>query len=239
MIIYPAMDLMGGKVVRLKQGRFADSTIYSADPGEALRTFADAGAEWTHVVDLDGARAKSPVQHELIISLARTTRLKLQVGGGVRTRDQVARMLDAGVARVVVGSLAVKEPAIVAGWIEEFGPEHITLSLDVRVADGTPMVAVSGWTEASGVSLWDVAAQYPTALHLLLTDIARDGMLQGPNVELLGEAGERLPRMCIQASGGITSIADLARLDTDGAIIGKAIWEGLIPLEEALSLART
>jgi phosphoribosylformimino-5-aminoimidazole carboxamide ribotide isomerase len=102
-----------------------------------------------------------------------------------------------------------------------------------------PVVAVSGWTEASGKSLWDVAAQFPAARHLLLTDIARDGMLMGPNVELLDEAGERLPHLRIQASGGITSISDLARLNTDGAIIGKAIWDGLIPLEEALSLART
>jgi phosphoribosylformimino-5-aminoimidazole carboxamide ribotide isomerase len=239
MIIYPAMDLMGGQVVRLKQGRFDDSTTYSAEPGEALRAFADAGAEWAHVVDLDGARAKSPVQHDLIASLARSTTLKLQVGGGFRTRDQVGRMLEAGVARVVVGSLAVKEPALVGDWIDKFGAEHITLSLDVRVADGVPMVAVSGWTETSGVSLWDVAALHPNARHLLLTDISRDGMLMGPNVELLEEAGERLPHMRIQASGGITSITDLARLRTDGAIIGKAIWDGLIPLEEALSLART
>ena len=239
MIIYPAMDLMGGKVVRLKQGRFEDQTTYSPQPAAALRIFADAGAEWAHIVDLDGARAKSPVQHELIGSLARSSPLKLQVGGGFRTREQVAHMLDAGVARVVIGSLVVKEPQLVSGWIDEFGPERITLSIDVRVANGVPMVAISGWAEDSGVSLWDIAAQYPNARHLLLTDIARDGMLMGPNVELLDQAVERLPRVRIQASGGVTSIADLARLNTDGAIIGRAMWDGLIPLEEALSLART
>jgi phosphoribosylformimino-5-aminoimidazole carboxamide ribotide isomerase len=238
MIIYPAMDLMGGRVVRLKQGRFDDQTTYSAEPAEALATFAEAGAEWAHVVDLDGARAKAPVQHELISSLARSTSLKLQVGGGFRAREQVARMLDAGVARVVVGSLAVSDPELVAGWIDEFGPEHLTLSLDVRVADGVPMVAVSGWTEASGLTLWAVAGLHPAARHLLLTDIARDGMLSGPNLELLDEAGKRLPNLRIQASGGITSISDLARLRTDGAIIGKAMWDGLIPLQEALFLAR-
>jgi phosphoribosylformimino-5-aminoimidazole carboxamide ribotide isomerase len=238
MIIYPAMDLMSGRVVRLKQGRFEDQTTYSAEPAEALHAFAEAGAEWAHVVDLDGARAKAPVQHDLIASLARSTSLKLQVGGGFRTRDQVARMLGAGVARVVVGSLAVKEPQLVSSWIEEFGPERLTLSLDVRVADGVPVVSVSGWTEASGATLWDVANLYPAARHLLLTDIARDGMLAGPNLNLLNEAVERLPNLSIQASGGVTSIADLARLRTDGAIIGKAMWEGLIPLEEALSLAR-
>lgn len=239
MIIYPAMDLMGGKVVRLKQGRFEDQTTYSPEPAEALRTFADAGAEWAHIVDLDGARSKSPVQHELIASLARSSPLQLQVGGGFRTREQVAEMLDAGVARVVIGSLVVKEPQLVSAWIEEFGSERITLSIDVRVANTVPMVAISGWAEDSGLSLWDIAANYSKAAHLLLTDISRDGMLQGPNFELLDQAVERLPHLSIQASGGVTSIADLARLSTDGAIIGRAMWDGLIPLEEALALART
>lgn len=237
MIIYPAMDLMGGSVVRLKQGRFEDQTSYSTSPDEALHRFAEAGAKWAHIVDLDGARAKAPVQHGLIASLARSANLKLQVGGGFRTREQVARMLEAGVSRVVIGSLAVKDPQLVSQWLDEFGPERLTLSVDVRMSEETPIVAVSGWTEASELTLWDVAALYPTARHLLLTDIGRDGMLAGPNFELLNEAVARLPGLRIQASGGVTSIADLARLRTDGAIIGKAMWEGLIPLQEALSLA--
>ena len=238
MIIYPAMDLMGGEIVRLKQGRFDDRTSYSSRPQDALRTFEQAGAEWAHIVDLDGARARSPVQHDLIAILAKSSKLKLQVGGGFRARDQVARMLDAGVARVVIGSLAVQEPAIVNAWLDEFGADCIALSLDVRVAGGVPNVAVSGWTETSGVSLWDVAARFPPARHLLLTDIGRDGMLEGPNFELLDEAVDRLPNLRIQASGGVSSIADLQRLRTDGAIVGKALWEGHIRVEEALSLAR-
>lgn len=238
MIIYPAMDLMGGEVVRLKQGRFDARTSYFADPAEALHAFAEAGAEWAHVVDLDGARAKSPVQHEMIAELARSTPLKLQVGGGFRTREHIAHMLDAGVARVVIGSLAVTDPHLVSAWITEFGPDRITLSLDVRIVGEVPVVAVSGWTEASDVSLWDAAGRYPKALHLLLTDIGRDGMLAGPNFELLDEAVERLPAMRIQASGGIASLADLQRLRTDGAIVGKALWEGLIGIEEVLALAR-
>jgi phosphoribosylformimino-5-aminoimidazole carboxamide ribotide isomerase len=125
----------------------------------------------------------------------------------------------------------------VNAWIDEFGAERITLSLDVRIADGVPNVAVSGWTEASGTSLWDVAARFPTARHLLLTDIARDGMLAGPNFALLDEAVERLPHLRVQASGGVSSIADLERLRTDGAIVGKALWECRIAIEEALSLA--
>lgn len=237
MIIYPAMDLMGGRVVRLKQGRFDDQTVYAAQPGASLCSFAEDGATWAHIVDLDGARAKEPVQHDLIASLAQTSPLKLQVGGGFRTREQVARMLEAGVERVVIGSLAVKQPDLVGQWIDEFGPEHLTLSVDVNMSDGQPMVAVSGWAEASSSTLWDIGALFPRARHLLLTDIGRDGMLQGPNVELLDLAVDRLPNLCIQASGGVSSIADLARLRTDGAIIGRAMWEGLIGLREALSLA--
>jgi len=237
MILYPAMDLMGGKVVRLRQGRFDDSTSYSDDPAQALRAFAEAGAAWAHIVDLDGARACEPVQHELIAGLAATSSLKLQVAGGFRTRDQIARMFDAGVERVVIGSLAVKQPETVTGFLDDFGPERITLSLDVRVLDGTPMVAVSGWTEDSGRSLWEIAALYPQALHLLLTDIGRDGMLEGPNFALYDEAGRQLPNLRIQASGGVSSLADLARLTTDGAIVGKALWEGRIRLEDALARA--
>lgn len=237
MILYPAMDLMGGKVVRLRQGRFDEATSYSHEPAQALRAFADAGAEWAHVVDLDGARAGQPVQHQLIAKLAGSAPPKLQVAGGFREREQIARMFKAGVERVVIGSLAVKEPETVRGFMGEFGPDRITLSLDVRVTDGTPLVAVSGWMEETGQSLWDIAALYPEARHLLLTDIGRDGMLEGPNFELYQEAAERLPKLKIQASGGVSSLADLERLATDGAIVGKALWEGRISLEDALARA--
>jgi phosphoribosylformimino-5-aminoimidazole carboxamide ribotide isomerase len=234
MILYPAMDLMGGQVVRLAQGRFEDATIYPGQPAEALAAFAAAGAEWAHVVDLDGARAGAPVQHDLLCELGRTAPLKIQVAGGFRTEEQIARVLDAGVARVVIGSLAVKQPELVRGFLARFGGERITLSLDVRLVDEVPMVATLGWTEDSGQSLWDIAALYPEARHLLLTDIGRDGMLQGPNFGLLEEAGRRLPHLAIQASGGVSSLDDLTRLDTAGAIVGKALWEGRIDLVEAL-----
>jgi phosphoribosylformimino-5-aminoimidazole carboxamide ribotide isomerase len=234
MILYPAMDLMGGRVVRLAQGRFEEATTYNADPAEALARFAAAGAKWAHVVDLDGARAREPVQHALIASLARGSALSLQVAGGFRTRDQLEGMFDAGVSRIVIGSLAVDRPDLVRGFLREFGGERITLSLDVRLVDEVPVVATAGWTEDSGRSLWDVAAFYPEALHLLLTDIGRDGMLSGPNFELLEEAGRRLPHLAIQASGGVSSLDDLRRLRTAGAIVGKALWEGRIGLAEAL-----
>ena len=238
MIIYPAMDLMDGSAVRLRQGRFTDATAYAAAPAEALAQFADAGAEWAHVVDLDGARAGRPVQHELIAELARSAALKLQVAGGFRERDHLARMFDAGAERVVIGSLAAKQPEKVRGWLDEFGPERIAISLDVRFAGTTPLVAVAGWTEDSGLSLWDVAAFYPGARHLLVTDIGRDGMLQSPNFGLYEAIAQRMPDALVQASGGVSSLSDLARLPTDGTIIGKALWEGRISLGEAIGLAR-
>jgi phosphoribosylformimino-5-aminoimidazole carboxamide ribotide isomerase len=238
MILYPAMDLMAGQVVRLRQGRFEEPTRYAADPESALRQFAAAGAQWAHVVDLDGARAGEPVQHGLIGRLAAALPLRLQVGGGIRTHDHVERLLEAGVARVVVGSIAVGDPALVHAWIAEFGAERITIALDIRMIDGHPQVATAGWAENSGLSLWEVAGRFPGARHLLLTDIGRDGELSGPNLALLEEAVERLPHMAVQASGGVSSLADLRQLRTAGAIVGKALWEGRFPLEEALDLAR-
>jgi phosphoribosylformimino-5-aminoimidazole carboxamide ribotide isomerase len=234
MILYPAMDLMGGRVVRLVQGRFDDATAYPADPAEALAAFAAAGAAWAHVVDLDGARAGAPVQHDLVADLARTASQKLQVAGGFREARQISDMLLAGAGRVVVGSLAVKDPGRVKRFLADFGGDRIALALDVNLVADLPMVATHGWTESSSLSLWDVAALYPEARHLLLTDIGRDGMLAGPNFELLEEAGRRLPHLAIQASGGVSSLDDLRRLRTEGAVVGKALWEGRFSLAEAL-----
>jgi phosphoribosylformimino-5-aminoimidazole carboxamide ribotide isomerase len=238
MILYPAMDLIGGRIVRLRQGRFDEVTTYDSLPGEALESFEAEGALWAHVVDLDGARAGKPVQHALLAELARHSSLKLQVAGGVRSADHVATLLEAGAARVVVGSLAVRDPQATLALLERFGAEAITLSLDVRISDGEPLVATHGWQEDSGLSLWDVAARYPGARHLLLTDIGRDGMLEGPNHELLEKAVVRLPHLAIQASGGVTSGEDLRRLTTAGAILGRAMWEGRLPLREALFARR-
>lgn len=238
MILYPAMDLIGGRIVRLRQGRFDEVTFYDPAPAEALQGFAEAGAEWAHVVDLDGARAGAPAQHDLLAMLAKAAPLKLQVAGGVRTADHVAALLSSGASRVVVGSLAVRDQQATSALLDRFGPERITLSLDVRVTDAGAMVATHGWQEDSGLSLWDVAALYPQARHLLLTDIGRDGMLEGPNHALLAEAVTRLPHLAVQASGGVTSLDDLARLTTAGAILGRAMWEGRIDLRKALHACR-
>lgn len=237
MIVYPAMDLLGGRCVRLAQGRFEEVTRYLTDPADALAGFAAAGASWAHVVDLDGARDRSPRQHELIAELARNTPLQLQVAGGFRERAHLEMMFEAGVGRVVIGSLAVQQPDAVQTFIADFGGDRITLALDVNMVDGVPMVATAGWAETSGLSLWEVAELYPDARHLLVTDIGRDGMMSGPNLDLLTETVARLPHLAVQASGGVASLNDLKTLPTAGVIIGKALWEQRFELAEAIRVA--
>jgi phosphoribosylformimino-5-aminoimidazole carboxamide ribotide isomerase len=240
MIVYPAIDLMGGRVVRLAQGRFDQVTTYAAQPAEALQEFGAAGAEWVHIVDLDGARAGEPRQHDLLCELAATAPLKLQVAGGIRTRDQVSGLLGAGAARVVIGSLAVSAPELVASLLTEFGPDRVTIALDVNVRDGVPLVATHGWSQDSSLTLWDIAGMYE-GRHLLVTDISRDGMLAGPNFDLIGQCARTLTNWEIQASGGVASPRQLRQLrdaGAAGAIVGKALWEGRFSLAEALSFAR-
>lgn len=239
MLIYPAIDLRGGECVRLLHGRFDTVTRYDADPHARLAAFAEAGAAWVHVVDLDGAQAREPRQHALIGDLASRSEVRIQAGGGVRTADDVQRLLDAGTAAVVVGSAAVRDPDTVIGWLERFGPARLTLALDVRIEDGVPMVATDGWAAASSVSLWQaldrLAAGGPQ--RLLVTDISRDGALEGPNVALALEVKQRVPALDFQASGGVASLDDLRALraaGADGAIVGRALYEGRFTLREAL-----
>jgi phosphoribosylformimino-5-aminoimidazole carboxamide ribotide isomerase len=237
MIIYPAMDLMDGTCVRLAQGRFDDATSYTLDPAEAVLGFESAGAEWAHVVDLDGAREGKPCQHGLICDIALSVSIALQVAGGFREVEHFQRVFDAGVDRVVIGSLVVRDPAKTHDLFTRFGGDRIALALDVTVADGRPIVATGGWTESSGKDLWELAAAYPEARHLLVTDISRDGMMQGPNVDLVAECVRRLPHLQVQASGGVSSLGDLRALKAAGAagaIVGKALWEQRIDLAEAI-----
>ncbi len=242
MRVLPAIDLAGGRCVRLRQGDFAQETDYRADPAEALARFAEEGAEEAHIVDLDGARAREPRQHDLLASLARGSPLKLQVAGGVRSTDHLRRLLDAGVERVVVGSLALGEPERFSALLEEFGPGRLTLALDVRVgAEGEPRVATHGWVEDSGQSLEAVLGGFPAVQHLLVTDIARDGMLGGPNLPLMSAVVQRFPAVALQASGGVAALPDLDALRNAGAaraIVGKAIWEGRFSVREAVVRAR-
>jgi phosphoribosylformimino-5-aminoimidazole carboxamide ribotide isomerase len=240
MIVYPAIDLKDGICVRLMHGRFDQVTRYDDQPAARLGAFAAAGARWAHIVDLDGAEAGRAVQHALIGDLARAIDIHIQSGGGVRSADDVAALIDAGVARVVVGSLAVSQPETVADWLGRFGPDRITLAIDVK-ADGDRWVpALKGWTEAAGVDLWTALDRYPPNLarHLLVTDVGRDGALTGPNLDLLGEIIRRRPDLKVQASGGVATVADLtaaAALGCDGAIVGRALYENRFTLEEALA----
>ena len=239
MKLIPALDLMDNKPVRLSQGDFDRRTDYGATPAEALASFREAGAEMAHVVDLDGTRDKLPRQHDFIATL--TDAIPLQVAGGVRGGAHVKQLLDGGATRVVIGSLAVNEPDQFAAVLDTYGPEAITLALDVNLKDGIPMVARHGWAEDSGQSLTEVLSRFPAIRHLLVTDIAKDGMMKGPNVDLYRELARSWPDKEVQASGGVARLEDLDALRDAGAaaaIVGKAIWEGAFSVAEGVARAR-
>lgn len=235
MRLIPAIDLRGGRCVRLYQGRFDAETVFADDPVTVLESYLAMGARLVHVVDLDGARAGSQGNARAIASLAADGRARLQVGGGVRDRAAVSRLLGAGVSRVVVGSAAVTAPDEVAGWLREVGHESIVLAFDVRLDDlGIPRLATHGWEQQTVLSLWDAVERYlPHGLrHVLCTDVARDGALTGPNLALYQEAVHRFPEVDWQASGGVRDVGDLRALDSTGvaaAISGRALLEGRIP----------
>ncbi len=239
--VFPALDIREGRVVRLLQGDYAQQTTYGDDPLPRAQAFADAGATWMHLVDLDAARAGGYTLAPLLSAIAGQTGLKVQTGGGVRSRDDVARILDAGATRVVVGSVSVRAPETVIGWLAEFGPERLTIALDARQADdGRWLLPVHGWTETAEDTLDVLATRYALAgmTHLLCTDIARDGMLSGPNIGLYQHLATLLPGVAVQASGGVRSAADVAEaraVGCGGAILGKALLEGRMTLAEALA----
>ncbi|UQY89312.1 1-(5-phosphoribosyl)-5-[(5-phosphoribosylamino)methylideneamino]imidazole-4-carboxamide isomerase [Stenotrophomonas rhizophila] len=239
--VYPALDIREGRVVRLLQGDYAQQTTYGDDPLPRAKAFAAAGASWMHLVDLDAARAGGYTLAPLLNAIASESGLKVQTGGGIRRRDDVARLLDAGAARVVVGSVSVREPETVIGWLQAFGADRLTIALDARQADdGRWLLPVHGWTETADVTLDVLAQRYAQAgmRHLLCTDIARDGMLSGPNIDLYRHLSNLLPGVAVQASGGVRSAADVAdakAVGCGGAILGKALLEGRMTLQEALA----
>lgn len=239
MIIYPAIDLKDGFAVRLLHGDFNQVTRYDDNPAHRLAAFAAEGAQWVHIVDLDGAKAGAAQQYELVGEMARAVDIKIQCGGGVRTEDDIKHLLDNGVTRVVVGSLAVTQTDQVLAWLDQFGSEAITLALDVKYEDGLPVPALKGWTQSAGVDLWTVLDRYPSSLltHVLMTDVSRDGALTGANIDLLSEAVQRRPDLKIQASGGVATLEDLTAakaIGCDGAITGRALYEGRFTVTEAL-----
>lgn len=238
MRLIPAIDLKAGRCVRLLHGDFARETRYTAEPAVLMAKYRAVGADWLHVVDLDGAKEGDLANRAIIMQLAAHTDLKLQVGGGLRDTAAVTQMLDLGVARAVIGSAAVTQPEQVRSWLEHFGAERITLAFDVRVdAGGTPRVTTHGWQRQSELSLWSAMANFNGSplLHVLCTDVGRDGALTGANIVLYKEAVRRHPQIQWQASGGIRDARDLHALRDAGAaaaISGKALLEELIPAED-------
>ncbi|MCC5047989.1 1-(5-phosphoribosyl)-5-[(5-phosphoribosylamino)methylideneamino]imidazole-4-carboxamide isomerase [Xanthomonas campestris] len=239
--VYPALDIRDGRVVRLLQGDYARETRYGDDVLPRAQAFADAGAQWMHLVDLDAAKAGGYTLAALLGQISRQTGLQMQTGGGVRSREDVARILDAGAARVVVGSLAVRDSATVIGWLQEFGTDRLTIALDTRQdAAGVWQLPVHGWTETAEATLDQLATQYAQAglQHLLCTDIARDGMLSGPNMGLYAHLRALAPQLQVQVSGGARNLADVAAAKAAGCagiVLGKALLEGHLDLKDALA----
>jgi len=238
MILYPAIDLLDGECVRLHKGDFAQKTNYSSDPIAVARDFQNQGATWLHLVDLSGAKNPAKRQTALIAEIIKQTGLSVQTGGGVRNSDDITALLQAGAARVVIGSLAVKDMAATTAIFKSVGADKICLALDML--DGR--IAVSGWQEATDTTVESVIDTYlPHGLkHILCTDISRDGTMAGPNIALYTTLAKTYPNLHIQASGGIGSIDDIKALTTSGAsgaIAGKAIYEGKFTVTQGLEAA--
>jgi phosphoribosylformimino-5-aminoimidazole carboxamide ribotide isomerase len=238
MDILPAIDLRGGRCVRLEQGDFKKEKVFDEDPVAVARRFEAEGAEWLHVVDLDGAREGRPQNLDTIDAMIRTVKISVEVGGGIRTTQAVAEMLDAGAQRVVVGTRAVREPEWLREVAEQF-PGRIALGLDAREG----LVAVEGWGKQTGRSAARTLKRFQdlTLAAIVYTDIARDGMMSGPNVEATAALVKAGPFPVI-ASGGVTTVEDIRRLKAAGAagaIIGRALYEGKLTLKAALEAAAT
>lgn len=233
MRIIPAIDIIDGKCVRLTQGDYAQKKVYNESPLEVAKTFQDAGLGYLHLVDLDGAKAGKVINWKVIETITAGTNLTVDFGGGVKTDAEMERLFGSGVAQVNLGSIAVKDPDMVQGWIEKYGSDKIVLSADVK----DEQIAISGWLETSAISISDFVDDYLKRgiSYITCTDISTDGMLQGPNTSLYAKLMKAFPSIKLIASGGVSGMDDLAALDkinVDGVIVGKAIYEGRVRLEE-------
>lgn len=239
-MIIPAIDLIDGCVVRLHQGDYGARRDYGEDPLTRLQRYQASGAQLLHIVDLTGAKDPKARQIPLLRELLGSLSIPVQTGGGIRSADDVRSLLDAGAARVVVGSAAVKRTNEVAGWMKTFGADKLVLALDVRINKaGNAEVAVSGWQENSGVLMDDLIRAFePAGLrYVLTTDISKDGTLAGPNTALYAKLAQTFPNIDFQASGGIGSLDDIRAVSHTGAagvIVGRALLEGKFTLEEAI-----
>ena len=238
MRLIPAIDLQGGKCVRLYQGRFDQSTEYSDDPAQVAREFAELQARELHVVDLDGARSGTQENRDIIAAICAETRLSVQLGGGIRDYDTLCDWLAAGVSRCVIGSVAVTEPDAVKSWLVKLGAEFVVLALDVNIDDaGNPMITTHGWTRATSTSVFECIDDFLKVglRHVLCTDVSRDGAMAGPNLDLYAQVMARYPNLQLQASGGVRNIRDLEALRALGvpaAISGRALLDGSITANE-------
>ncbi len=243
MILYPAIDLLDGQVVRLVEGDFAQKTIFSRAPAELLTEFAAAGAKYVHLVDLSGARDPKMRQTPLFRALLAKSGLKAQVGGGIRRLEEIEALLDTGAERVVLGSLVVSEPTIAHAALERFGPGHLTFALDIRLSDsGEAIVMSHGWTKSSGLNFTEAVTPFLSQglKRVLCTDISVDGRLSGPNLELYRKLQKEFPQLEIEASGGVSKLADLTSLRNAGlhsAVVGRALYSGTFGIKEALAYA--
>ncbi|WNF36538.1 1-(5-phosphoribosyl)-5-[(5-phosphoribosylamino)methylideneamino]imidazole-4-carboxamide isomerase [Bacillaceae bacterium IKA-2] len=234
--IYPAIDILGGNCVRLIQGDYDQETVYGNSPLEMAKRFSEAGAEWIHTVDLDGAKLGKRVNHEHVIAIAKQLDVRVQVGGGIRTPEDVAAYVDNGVDRVILGSSAIKDPEFVKAMLKQYGAK-IAIGIDAR--DG--FVATEGWLETSKVTAEALGIELAShgAEVFIFTDISRDGMLLGPNTEAIAALARATGKEVI-ASGGMSTlddINDLKKYESDGiggAIIGKALYTNQFTLAEAL-----
>jgi phosphoribosylformimino-5-aminoimidazole carboxamide ribotide isomerase len=240
-IIFPAIDLHRGRCVRLRQGRRDAQTLYSDDPVAVAHRWVDEGAEWLHIVNLDGAfEAESP-NFRIASDIAKTAGVPVQFGGGLRSHDDIGEALDMGAARVILGTVAVRNPELVSQAVRKLGAERILVSIDAR--DG--MVAVRGWQETSEIGALSLArAMHRQGIRrIVYTDIARDGMLTGPDIKATRHLAEQTG-MRVIASGGVASLEDIVRLrraamaGIEGVIIGQALYTGAVSLPRALALAR-
>ena len=234
MIILPAIDLLGGKCVRLRQGRYDDVTIYNDDPLSQAQSFKDAGAEWIHIVDLDAAKSGVPTNHEIIREISTKIGLKVDTGGGIRNMDTLKRWIeDYGVSRCVIGTSAIKDRKFTEAALSLY-PDKIAIGIDAKGGE----VAVDGWTSGSGVKAVDFALTMKSlgARTIVFTDIARDGMLTGPAFDSTKELVEKTG-IDVIASGGIGSDEDIMYIKGSGCagvIVGKAIYEGRVDLKKCL-----
>ena len=241
MKVIPAIDLLAGRCVRLLRGDFGKKTVYSDDPAGVARNYEATGFDCLHVVDLDGARHGRQHNEAAIRRLVDGNRLAVQLGGGLRDDAQLDYWLDSGVCRVVIGSLAVTDVRRVRGWLSRYGADKIVLALDVEAPDGAPpRLLTHGWTRPTAATLWECIENYRDAglRHVLCTDIARDGALAGPNLDLYAELIERYAEIELQASGGVRNVDDLRALDNLGVpavITGRALLDGRISTTELQS----